>query len=235
MIIGLLRVRNEQLILEDTISHYLKYVERIVAYDDASTDRTPEILQSFDRVEVILGHTHQPQGESRHRQLCLDRIRQLRADWALCFDADERLEGTLPTGDADGYIFSLFDGYMTPNHQSPYVAGSLSALPRLFGPERRDIMMMFKPFRFQYLGELQRVPFGYGRVERAAVNVRHYGKCLSVEHWEQTCEYYSSWPGDYGPKWQARKGKAIHTLSDFGRELYEWDALVTKPEAQVLI
>jgi alkylation response protein AidB-like acyl-CoA dehydrogenase len=26
----------------------------------------------------------------------------------------------------------------------------------------------------------------------------------------------------YGRKWQERKGKAIHTVSDFGRPLYEW-------------
>jgi hypothetical protein len=48
---------------------------------------------------------------------------------------------------------------------------------------------------------------------------QHYGKSLSVEHWEETCEYYMRhFPFDtYGRKWRDRKGRAIHTQSDFMR------------------
>ena len=59
-------------------------------------------------------------------------------------------------------------------------------------------------------------------------NSFHYGKSLSVEHWEETCDYYiNHFPFQtYGRKWLARKGQAIHTQSDFMRPLYEWgDAL----------
>ena len=47
---------------------------------------------------------------------------------------------------------------------------------------------------------------------------------LSVNHWEETCEYYMRhFPFDtYGRKWRVRKGRAIHTQSDFMRPLYEW-------------
>ena len=53
---------------------------------------------------------------------------------------------------------------------------------------------------------------------------QHYGKSLSVEHWEETCDYYiRHFPFDtYGRKWLDRKGRAIHTQSDFMRPLYEW-------------
>jgi hypothetical protein len=53
---------------------------------------------------------------------------------------------------------------------------------------------------------------------------QHYGKSLSVDHWEETCEYYMRhFPFDtYGQKWRDRKGRAIHTQSDFMRSLYEW-------------
>jgi len=57
--------------------------------------------------------------------------------------------------------------------------------------------------------------------------VRHYGKAISIKEWEATCEYYVNhrW-ADRQPKlrdrWKARKGKAIHTLSDFGRPLINW-------------
>ena len=50
------------------------------------------------------------------------------------------------------------------------------------------------------------------------------GKPLSIEHWEQTCDYYvTHFPYEtYGLKWKARKGRAIHTASDFGRSLLPW-------------
>ena len=44
-LIGVTRVRNEALILRDTLDYVGKHVDAIIAYDDASTDRTLEILR----------------------------------------------------------------------------------------------------------------------------------------------------------------------------------------------
>ena len=41
-LIGTTRVRNEALILQDTLDYVGKHVDAIVAYDDSSTDRTLE-------------------------------------------------------------------------------------------------------------------------------------------------------------------------------------------------
>jgi glycosyltransferase involved in cell wall biosynthesis len=223
MISGLLRVRNEELILEDTLKHYLQFVERVYAYDDASTDRTAEILQSFDRVTTVLGYEHGPQNESVHRELLRLKIK---TPYTLVFDADERLDGEFPKLEHDGYLFHLYDAYMTPEHQVPYLSGPLAELPRLYGPERRDIMMLFRTDAFRYIGRLQRVPSGRGTVVSSNMNVKHFGKALSVEHWEETCNYYSTWPEPYGSKWSARRGKAIHKESDFGRPIYPWPDVV---------
>ena len=68
-------------------------------------------------------------------------------------------------------------------------------------------------------------PLWSGRFTAAPdAEVFAYGKSLSIEHWEETCDYYiKHFPFDtYGRKWTERKGKAIHTESDFGRQLYEW-------------
>ena len=43
-LIGITRIRNEALILRDTLDYVGKQVDAIVAYDDASTDQTLEIL-----------------------------------------------------------------------------------------------------------------------------------------------------------------------------------------------
>ena len=226
MLTGITRVRNEALILEDTLRHFLGLCDRVIVYDDDSTDRTAEIAASFDRVDLIRGDSwraDRPAEETRHRALLLSRVR---TDWALCFDADERIDGPLPALAGDGFRFRLFDGYMAEGFAEPYRAGRLIDLPRLWGPERRDILMLFRVSRARYAGLDKREPAVSGRVALAETCVRHFGKCLSVEHWEETCDYYAThWPEPYRSKWAERRGKAIHERSDFGRPLVDWDAL----------
>ena len=57
-------------------------------------------------------------------------------------------------------------------------------------------------------------------------SVRHYGKAISVEEWERTCDYYAHHTAEPGlaEKWAARRGKAVHEYwtSDFGNKLIRW-------------
>lgn len=231
MLVGITKVRNEALILEDTLCHMLTHVDKIFLYDDASTDKTFEIANSFDDVEVTRGFTHSPDRdyeETRHRGLMLAEALAEGAEWCLCFDADERIEGNVGLvrkSGASGYRFKLFDGYMTERCIEEYKRGDLTQLPRMWGPERRDILMLFRTRDAFFSGFDQREPFVKGPVETADIYVRHYGKCLSVQHWEETCEYYSKWQ-KYAAKWNARRGKAIHTKSDFDKPLFKWDDVV---------
>lgn len=225
MLIGITRVRNEALILEDTLRHFLAHVDQVLLYDDCSTDETVAVAAGIDRVTVITGdewRADRVAENTRHRALLLDLARKLGATWCLCFDADERIEGDLPDLQADGYRFRLFDGYLTPDLHAPYTGGELAALPRLWGPEYRDIVMLFRPEAAAYDQPGQRQPTMRGLVELAQTRVRHYGKCLSVDHWEETCRYYVDHFPRWREKWKARMGKAIHTTSDFGRPLYPW-------------
>lgn len=238
MLIGITRVRNESLIIEDTIRHMLERVHSIVLYDDASTDNTVEIASSFDKVSVIQGSewSHDRAAEeTRHRRIAMTQAVRMGAEWCLCFDADERLFGDLPSMDAaspDGYRFQLFDGYMTDDCKAEYRSGPLESLPRMWGPERRDIVMLFRTAKSKFMGLDQREPVVAGRIEKTQTFVKHFGKCISVQQWEETCEYYSQWP-KYAAKWNARRGRAIHTESDFGRRLYTWDELIMNQDAQV--
>src|SRR5690606_18408987 len=75
MIVGITRVRNESLILADTLHHYLQHCDRILLYDDCSTDATAQIAESFDRVTVIRGDEWREDRraeETRHRGLLLE-------------------------------------------------------------------------------------------------------------------------------------------------------------------
>ena len=55
-LIGITRVRNEALVLRDTLDYVGKHVDAIVAYDDASTDRTLEILREHPKIALIVAN-----------------------------------------------------------------------------------------------------------------------------------------------------------------------------------
>jgi len=241
---GITRVRNESLIIDDTIKHFLQHCEHIFLYDDCSTDDTVQRAERAggDRITVVRGdewRINRVAEETRHRGMMLDMARNSGAQWVLCFDADERLDGTvvLPeSGLFSGYRFRLFDGYLTEKYPVEYAAGELQYLPRMWGPEYRDILMLFRTDCATYVGLDRRVPVFTGYSTNAPVRVKHFGKCLSVEHWNETCRYYSTYfPRRYSDKWNARIGKAMHTQSDFGRELFSWDDLMANENAWVKI
>ena len=239
-LIGITRIRNEALILRDTLDYVGKQVDAIVAYDDASTDQTLEILAGHPKVALIVSNRlweadieARRIAEGRHRGLLLQTAReQLRFDWMFCFDPDERVTGDLrgflegmQSSDCDGLRVQLFDAYMTPDDHEPYQDDrELLGFRRFFGPERRDILMLWRNrVDVTFAEQHGREPGGVERVE-TGLYCQHYGKSLSIDHWEETCDYYMRhFPFDtYGRKWRDRKGRAIHTQSDFMRPLYEW-------------
>lgn len=228
MLAGITKVRNESLILEDTLRHILKMVDHVFLLDDASTDNTVEIASSFNDVSVIQNTKWDPVRdyvETHYRAIVLNEAKRVGAEWALCFDADERFVGKLPslTSGVDAYRFQLFDGYITPETPDDYIGGELELLPRMWGPERRDITMLFRTDRARFIGLDQREPLIDGKTEIANVFVKHYGKCISRAQFEETCRYYMQWP-KYAEKWAQRLDEGcVHTQSDFGRELIAWE------------
>ena len=140
---------------------------------------------------------------------------ELQFDWVFCFDADERVTGNLRAfanglraSDCDGVRIRLFDAYMTPDDFAPYQPGrELMGFRRFFGPEERDILMLWRNRPEVYFAEQHaREPGGIERL-RTDLQCQHYGKSLSIEHWEETCDYYiRHFPFDtYGRKWLIEK------------------------------
>ena len=160
--------------------------------------------------------------EGRHRGLLLQTAcALLQFDWMLCFDADERVAGDLRgllqgprTGDCEGIRVRLFDAYMTPDDCAPYQSHlELLGFRQFFGPEQRDILMLWRNREKVFFAERHaREPGGIKQL-RTELYCQHYGKSLSVEHWEETCDYYiRHFPFEtYGRKWLDRKGQAIGT------------------------
>jgi hypothetical protein len=115
--VGITRIRNEALILRDTLDYVGKHVDAIVAYDDASTDRTQEILGEHPKVALVVTNRWWEAdiearriAEGRHRGLLLQTAREhLQFDWIFCFDPDERVTGDL-RGFTEGTHSGDYDG-----------------------------------------------------------------------------------------------------------------------------
>ena len=240
LLVGITRLRNEALILPDTLDYLAGQVDAIVAYDDASTDETVDILRKHKSVAFVIANGAWEQdvaarklAEGRHRGLLLELAREaMQFDWAFCFDPDERVTGDLRgfvadfrDAETDAVRVRLFDAYLTPDDCAPFLPGcALLDFRRYYGPEERDILMLWRNRpEIGFAAHHGREPGGVTNVS-TGLYCQHYGKSLSVAHWEETCDYYiKHFPFDtYGRKWTERKGKAIHTESDFGRPLYPW-------------
>jgi len=205
LLVAMTRMRNEALILPDTLEYLANHVDAIIAYDDASTDETVEILRTHPKVALIVANQSweedvdaRKRAEGRHRGLLLDMARkELPHDWMLCFDPDERVAGDMRgfvaglTDETDAVRVRLFDAYMTPEDQAPYTSDQpLLDFRKFYGPEQRDILMLWR--NRPEIGFAE----GDGRTPRGMTSVKtalfcqHYGKSLSVAHWEETCDYY---------------------------------------------
>ena len=109
-LVAITRIRNEALILPDTLDYLGEHVDAIIAYDDASTDETVEMLREHPKVALIIANqtweqdvTARKLAEGRHRGLLLQLAREeMEFDWMLCFDPDERI-----TSDVRGFVRGL--------------------------------------------------------------------------------------------------------------------------------
>jgi glycosyltransferase involved in cell wall biosynthesis len=226
--IGITKVRNEEEIMQDALDDVSKVCDGgIVVYDDCSTDDTVGICLEHDNVlAVVQGeawNTDRYAAEWQTREAALMKARLFEPEWILCFDADERFEFP-ETNDwmaYDGLRMRLFDFYITDEDKDENYAER-----KWCGPEYRDILMAFKlkpgmHYRIPDQREMvldRRAPVYQGGF------VRHYGKAISIEQWEETCDYYAeNFPEPYKTKWANRRGKAVHVESDFGRPLITWD------------
>lgn len=238
-IVGITRVRNEQLILKDTLKHIGKIADVIIALDDDSDDKTKDILKSDKKVIKIISKDkwslNRVEQETEHRRILFEEAKELTPQWVFYFDADERFEIDrqelleLPEA-VDGVRIQLFDAYITQNDFESYKGNKcLWGFRKYFGQERRDILMLFRCNKeIEFINLDAREPVGCKNIV-TMFYCQHYGKAISIEQWEETCNYYCTYfPEPYCSKWAARKNKAVHSKSDFDTELLRWEEVKKK-------
>lgn len=226
LVYGITRIRNEEAIIQDTLDYYSQYCDGIYVYDDCSTDQTLEIVKSHLAVKGIIEgkewDTDRTRAEYITRQAILELAQKDNPEWLIYFDADERIEfPDIDLTNIDGISMKLFDYYITEEDRDKNYNER-----KWLGPEYRDILMMFRntpDVKYHLPDQREATLAPNSRIINTGY-VKHYGKAISIEEWEKTCEYYSkNFPEPYKTKWENRKGKAIHTKSDFGNELITWE------------
>jgi len=231
-ITSLLRVRNGELLIFDTLKHLSEFSDEICVIDDASTDKTPDICQEHPKVKKVLrNYFHNPNQalvQTAQRALLLNYARaDSKNQWFLSTDIDDRFIldwDKLEKYDKDGYSaigFKCFDAYLTKGNSDSYRRDDkLIQSRKYFGPEYREIFLLFKGSKTSYNWQMagQRQPDINGKTIMGGL-LWHYGKALSIKQWEEKCRYYMASMPQLSEKWKERRGKAIHTKSDFGREL----------------
>lgn len=230
MKIGITRVRNEEQIIKSTLDRLSNHLDAVVVFDDASNDDTVNICMDHELVIDILENNYWAESPMVRHQLETTQRNHLyhhvknkyQPDWVLYFDADEHIyfDDVDWAGDRP-YFFRLFDVYITEEDKDKHFMER-----DWIGCEYRDIPMLFRPnmcSRFY-----NRVPLGLTGAVMGGT-VKHFGKGISIDHWEETCDYYINHLYEIGAtgesisdKWRKRKGKAIHTQSDFGNPLIHW-------------
>lgn len=228
MKLAITRIRNEEVIIQSTLDRLSYHFDGVVVLDDCSTDNTVQICREHPLVRHIIEVDHWQSDpsirktlETTQRQFLHDKACQLfRPDWVLYFDGDEHFYfDDIDWTSNHTYWFKLFHVYITPEDKDKHF------LEREWvGMEYAHIPMLFRPPAYFY----NRIPRKLGTVAEGG-SVKHFGKGISIEHWEETCNYYANHleetmadGGSISEKWEKRKGKAIHTKSDFGNDLIRW-------------
>jgi len=148
---------NESKILPFTLDHYSQFCDKIIVYDNMSTDNSDEIYAQYDKVEVVKWDTE----DKKYSDLKLMNLksniyklsRKYNADWVIVCDCDEflyheNLLEKLQEYKEKGVTLPRIDGHDMFSETFPEYDGELLTNKVKIGSERYQVMsknIIFNP------------------------------------------------------------------------------------------
>lgn len=193
-IVGMLRVKNEARWIERSLSSILPVCDRVLVMDDHSTDDTPALCAAFPRVTVI-DSPFADLDECRDKNWLLEQVRG--ADWVLCIDGDEMLNG------AQKLVQAMTTDAESVSMRIPYLWDSEDRIriDGVYGKFRRH--SAFRPRDYVYTSATARgfhcgnVPFR-ARLQATTVDAQllHFGYLQAADRARKYAWYNAQDPGN---------------------------------------
>jgi glycosyltransferase involved in cell wall biosynthesis len=249
-IAGLIRVKNEKMLIKEALDHLAKFCDEIYVYDDQSDDGTLEEVLLHKKVRGVIANKNWQPDKNKKDPLELARKTQelltfaksaVCPDWFIYLDADERFEEgfekklpqLLRRKDFDAICFELYDFYITEKDKNHKYKGDITKIRPFCGTEYRIQEIIFRNIPQVFVPDFAHREF-YGfqknRVLYSNYKIRHYGKAKTIKDFDRKIDFYIKYRQSYRQKMKKRKGKAVHSnLSDFGK-IVLWADLIKNPQ-----
>lgn len=218
-ITGMMLVHNEEgRYLEEVLHHMFKYCNDIVVLDDASTDKTPEIVQSYNNTHYFRHEVHGFYNEWVLRKQLWDYTVMTNPEWIIAMDADEVLEDAAPAKirqlvnvvGVDAYTFKRYDFwwskrfYREDPHWQPHNTDTRIQLLHY----RPNIIYQWNE-RPIHCGSVPQSIFQTHVVARSDIRLKHYGWANKKEYDARLARYMAHDPDHlYSPS-EAQQRKEI--------------------------
>jgi len=219
-LIGLMRIKNEAGIIEDTLNHMQKFCKYVYIYDDDSTDDTYKICKKHPVVAEIISETkwnnNQEYVQSEQRKCLLDyaKYREPTESHFIYMDADERITN-YDFKDCKKYdviVMDLFNAVMTPEDKHDLEGQKLKR--KYYDPAARQIPFIFHRIAIYHGGikceRYPRLPQPPPGVQPNVIKkglVQHFGRAISQKEWDKTCDHYIANVPVLSEKWKKEKEK----------------------------
>jgi SAM-dependent methyltransferase len=96
-LLGAMRVKNESEWIRESIESQLAICDKVLVFDDHSTDDTKDIVRSFGERCILMESPFSGLDEARDKNYILEHLVIARPEWVLWIDGDEVLERNAPT------------------------------------------------------------------------------------------------------------------------------------------
>lgn len=244
-LIGLLRIKDEAAIIEDTLNHMAQFCKRVYVFNDASSDYTHQLCRLHPVVAQIISETkwdnNQEFVQSAQRNTLLEfaKVQEPTESHFIYMDADERI-CNYDFKDCKKYdvvIMDLFNAVMTEEDDESMVHMPLKR--KYYDPAARQIPFIFSR-KAMYHGGIKcerypKLPPPLPGVQPSVIKkglVQHFGRAISHEEWDATCEHYINNVPVLAEKWKGEKERGA--IRKDIKNLKTWEEIETYANTSLL-